>query len=64
MVVVYLSVSGIDVGHVFVCQGYRCWTCIFVLGVPMLVRYLCLTVSMLVIYLCVSGIDVGHVFVC
>ena len=46
----------------------------FVLGVSMLVMYLCLRVSMLVIYLCVRvsmlviylcvrGIDVGHVLV-
>jgi hypothetical protein len=35
----------------------------FVLGVSMLVMYLCLRVSMSVIYLCVSGFDVGHVFV-
>ena len=47
-----------------------------VLGVLMLVMYLCVTgidvascicvlgVSMLVIYVCIRGIDVGHVFVC
>jgi hypothetical protein len=52
-VVVYLCAKGIDVGHVFVCKGYRCWSCICVLGV-----------SMLAMYLCVRGVDVGHVFVC
>jgi hypothetical protein len=52
MLVAYLCVGGIYVGHVFVCEGYRCWSCICVLGV-----------SMLVMYLCVRGIDVGHVFV-
>jgi hypothetical protein len=52
MLVMYLWVIGIDVGHVFVCYRYRCWSCI------------CgLLVSMLVMYLCVTGIDVGHVFV-
>ena len=25
MLVMYLCVMGIDVGHVFVCEGYRCW---------------------------------------
>jgi hypothetical protein len=53
MLFMYLCVRGIDDGHVFVCYGYRCWSCICVL-----------VVSMLVMYLCVSGIDVGHVFVC
>jgi hypothetical protein len=52
VLVMYLCVSGIDVGHVFVGYGYRCWSCICVLGV-----------SMLVMYLCVRGIDVGHVCV-
>ena len=33
--------------------GYRGWSCILVLGV-----------SMLVMYLCARGVDVGHVFVC
>jgi hypothetical protein len=50
---VYLCISGIDVGHVFVCYWYRLWFCICVLGV-----------SMSVMYLCVSGIDCGCVFVC
>jgi hypothetical protein len=54
------------------------WSCICVLGLSMLVMYLCvrvsmlvmylcvcvLGVSMLVMYLCVRGIDVGCVFVC
>jgi hypothetical protein len=53
MLVMYLCVRGIDVGHVFVCYGYRCWSCICVLGV-----------YMLVMHLFVRGIDVGHVFVC
>jgi hypothetical protein len=52
MLVMYLCVRGIDVGYIFVCEGYRCWSCVCVLGV-----------SMLVMYLCVMGIDVGHVFV-
>ena len=53
MLVMYLCVRGIDVGHVSLCEGYRCWSCICAIGV-----------SMLVMHLCVSGIDVGHVFVC
>ena len=53
MLVIYLCVKGIDVGHLFVCLGYRCWSFICVL-----------VVSMLVMYLCVRGIDVGHVFLC
>ena len=53
MLVAYLCVGSIYVGHVFVCEGYRCWSCICVLGV-----------QMLDLYLCVKGIDVGHVFVC
>jgi hypothetical protein len=64
MLVLYLCVRGIDFGHAFVCKvidvshvfvfvGYRCWSCICEVGV-----------SMLVMYLYVSGIDVGHVFVC
>jgi hypothetical protein len=52
MLVMYLCVRGIDVGHVFVCEGYRCWSYICVLGVSMLVKYLC-----------VRSIDVGHAFV-
>jgi hypothetical protein len=53
MSVVYSRVRRIDVGHVSVCKGHRCWSCICFLGV-----------SMLVMYLCVRGIDVGHVLVC
>ena len=49
----YLCVRGIDVVHVFVCYGYRSWSCICVLGV-----------WMLAMYLCVRGIGIGHVFVC
>ena len=64
MLDVYLCISGIDVGRVFVCYWYRLWFCICVLGVSMLVMYLCFKVSMLVMYLCVRGIDVGRVFVC
>ena len=64
MSVVYSRVRRIDVGHVSVCKGHRCWSCICFLGVSMLVMYLCFIVSMLVIYLCFRGIDVGHVFVC
>jgi hypothetical protein len=63
MLVMYLCDRGIDVGHVFVCEGYRCWSCICVLGISMLVMYLCVRVSMLVMYLCVLDINVGHVFV-
>ena len=47
MLVMYLCIRGIDVGHVFVYYGYLCWSCICVLGV-----------SMLILYLCVRGIDV------
>jgi hypothetical protein len=36
----------------YLCWGYRCWSCISVVGVSMLVRFLC-----------VRGIDVGRVFV-
>ena len=32
MLVKYLCVRSIDVGHVFICEGYRCWSCICVLG--------------------------------
>jgi hypothetical protein len=53
MLVMYLCVRGIDVGHASVCEGYRCWSCICVIGE-----------SMLLTYLCVRGIDVGDVFVC
>ena len=53
ILVMYLCVRGFDFGQVFVCYGYRCWSCICVLEV-----------SMLVMYLCVRNIDVGHVFVC
>jgi hypothetical protein len=53
MLVMYLCVRGIDVGHVFMCSRYRCWSCIYVLEI-----------SMLVISLCVRSIDVGHVFMC
>jgi hypothetical protein len=53
MLFMFVCVTGIDVGHAFVCKGYRCWSCICVLGV-----------SMLVMYLCVRGIDIVHVFVC
>jgi hypothetical protein len=48
----HLSVRVIDVSHVFVCVSYRCWSCICVLRV-----------SMLVMYLCVRGMDVGHLYV-
>ena len=53
MLVMYLCVRGIDVGHVSVCDGYRCWSCICVIGG-----------SRLVMYLFVRDIDVGLVFVC
>ena len=52
MLVMYLCVRGTDVGHAFVCKGYRCWSCICLLAV-----------SMLVMYLGTRGVDVGHVFV-
>jgi hypothetical protein len=64
MLVMYLCVRGIDVGHVFVRLGGRCWSCICVEGVSMLIIYLCVRLSMLVMYLFVRGIDVGFVFVC
>ena len=64
MLISYLCVRGFYVGHVFVCEGYICWSCICVLGVSMLVMYLCARGIDVVIYLCVSGIDAGHVFVC
>ena len=53
MLVMHLCVRVFHVGHVFACVGYRCWSCICVLGE-----------SMLVMYLRVIGIDVGHAFVC
>jgi hypothetical protein len=37
MLVMYLCARCIDVGLVFVCEGYPCWSCICVLGVSMLV---------------------------
>jgi hypothetical protein len=52
MLVMYLWVIGIDVGHVFLGYRYRCWSCISGLQV-----------LMLVMYVCIIGIDVGHVFV-
>jgi hypothetical protein len=52
MLVMYLCVSGVDVGHVFVCYGCQCWSC------------MCVWVSMLVMYLCVRDTDVIHAFVC
>ena len=64
MLVMYLCYGGINVFHAFVCQGYRCWSCIWVLVVLMLVIYLSARGSMLVMHLCVRDIDVGHVFVC
>ena len=64
MAVVYSCVRSIDVGHVFVFKGYRCWSCICVLGVSMLVMHLCVR-GINVGHVCVClGIDVGHVFVC
>jgi hypothetical protein len=50
MLVMYLWVIGIDVGHVFLGYRYRCWLCISGL-----------LVSILVMYFSVIGIDVGHV---
>jgi hypothetical protein len=44
--------------------GYRCWSCICVLGVSLVVMDLCVGVSMLVMYLRVRDFDVGNVFVC
>jgi hypothetical protein len=64
MLVMHLCVRGVDVGHVFMCYGYRGWSCICVLRVSMLVMYVCVWVSMLVVYLCVRGIDDSQVFVC
>ena len=64
MLVMHLCVSGIDVVHVFVFKGHRCWSCICVLGLSLLVMYLFVRVSRLIMYLCARGIDVGHVFVC
>jgi hypothetical protein len=53
MLVMYLCVIGIDVGHIFVCYRYRWWSCI------------CgLLVSMFFMYFWIIGIDVDHVFVC
>ena len=51
MLGMYLWVICFDVGHVFVGYRYRCWSCICVQKV-----------LMLVMYFCVIGIDVGHVF--
>ena len=53
MLVMYLCIRGIDVGHVFMCYGYRCSSCVCELGV-----------SMLVMYLCIRDNDVDLVFVC
>jgi hypothetical protein len=30
MLIMYLCVLDIDVGHVFVCEGNQCWSCICV----------------------------------
>jgi hypothetical protein len=51
--IMYLCVRVINVGLVFVCEGYRCWSCICVIGVLILVMHLCF-----------RGIDVGDAFVC
>jgi hypothetical protein len=53
MLVMYLYLRVINFVLVFVFEGYRCWSCICVIGV-----------SILDMHLCVRGIDVGHVFVC
>jgi hypothetical protein len=53
MLVMYLCARGIDDAHASVCEGYRCWSCICVIGE-----------SMLLMYLCFRGIDVCHAFVC
>jgi hypothetical protein len=53
MLPMYLCVRSIDVGNVCLCEVFRCWSYICVLGV-----------SMLFGYLCVRSIDVGHVFIC
>jgi hypothetical protein len=64
MLEIHLCLRGIDVGHVSVCEGYGCWSCICLLD------YRCWScicecwLSMLVMYLCVRCIDVGHVSVC
>jgi hypothetical protein len=33
MLGMHLCVRGIDVGHVFMCEVHRCWSCISALGV-------------------------------
>jgi hypothetical protein len=33
ILVLYVCVRGVDVGHVYVFKGYRCWSCICMLGV-------------------------------
>ena len=53
MLVMYLCVRGIDVGHVIGLLGYRCWSCICVCWL-----------SMVVMYLFVRGIDVCYLSVC
>ena len=53
ILVMYLCVRVFNVGLVFVCEGYPCWSCFCVIGV-----------SMFFMLLCVRGIDVGHVSVC
>jgi hypothetical protein len=63
MLVMYLCITGIDVGHVFVYYGYRCWSYICVLGYRCWPCICVLEISMLIMYLCARGIDVAHVFV-
>jgi hypothetical protein len=75
MLVMHLCVRGVDVGHVFMCYGYQCWSCMCVFGYRCwlcicVLGYRCwscirvLGVSLLVIYLFVRGIDDGHVLLC
>jgi hypothetical protein len=63
MLVMHLCLRGIDVGHAFVCKGYRCWSCICLLGYRCWSCTCVCWLSMLAIYLCDRGIDVGRVSV-
>ena len=64
MLVMYLFVRVIDVGRVFVCEGYICWSCLCLLRVSMLVMYLCVRGIEVAHVFCVRGIDVCDVCVC
>ena len=52
MLVMHLCVRGIDVGHISVCERYRCWSCICVSDIDVGHAFVC------------KGYRCCHVFVC